>query len=199
MRSKRKLTTREDRLKEEPERGESKSWELEPGLLKFSNLEKGMRFGQKWELLQSQTQATKAVKAFEILAGEWKDNGEPENQRGPQATEESNPKESRQLVLHSCILKIWKHRRDGNALKEWWDLPHSHHHSPLPTEDIFLNVFLSLKLEGFPQSLLLTCPLHSSALSYFPSLFSSCCHKHLNSNLIILEETNAVSSCLAWR
>jgi len=70
MRSKRKLTTREDRLKEEPERGESKSWELEPGLLKFSNLEKGMRFGQKWELLQSQTQATKAVKAFEILAGE---------------------------------------------------------------------------------------------------------------------------------
>ena len=44
MRSKKKPTTQEGRLKEEPERGESKRWELEPGLLKFSNLEKGMRF-----------------------------------------------------------------------------------------------------------------------------------------------------------
>lgn len=44
MRSKRKPTYQEDRLKEEPERGESNSWELEPGLLKFSNLEKGMKF-----------------------------------------------------------------------------------------------------------------------------------------------------------
>ena len=40
--SKRKLTTQGDRPKEGPEKGESKSQELEPGLLKFSDLEKRM-------------------------------------------------------------------------------------------------------------------------------------------------------------
>lgn len=69
MGSKRELTTQGDGPKEGPEKGESKSRELEPGLLKFSDLETRMRLGHEWQFLQSQIQAAKAVTAFEILAG----------------------------------------------------------------------------------------------------------------------------------
>lgn len=73
-----------------------------------------MRLGHEWELLQSQIPEAKAVKGFEILAGELKDKGNTESQRAWLSGQQSPTRGNRDTLHYVYAFQSFK-----NMESEW--------------------------------------------------------------------------------